>query len=126
MKASMLVLLSVLLLQPLLDSFDVAEHNQAINHTAQLLDLQVALEEHCLANNDHLFHQSEHSALTNAMSDSAEQGHCHVCHSPSFYQAPVVSELVRGLTSKINLPMPQFDSALLNPVLRPPIASLLS
>jgi len=36
-KAAFIILISVLLLQPLLDSFDVADHNVAFNHTSVLL-----------------------------------------------------------------------------------------
>ncbi|MGJ8483439.1 hypothetical protein ACSFVZ_05370 [Pseudoalteromonas sp. SYSU M81236] len=41
MKAAFFILISVLLLQPLLDSFDVADHNAAFNHTSVLLSEEI-------------------------------------------------------------------------------------
>lgn len=63
-KAAFIILISVLLLQPLLDSFDVADHNAAFNHTSVLLSEEIDLEAHCAANGDHLLHQSEHAELS--------------------------------------------------------------
>jgi hypothetical protein len=40
-KAAFFILISVLLLQPLLDSFDVADHNAAFNHTSVLLSEEI-------------------------------------------------------------------------------------
>ncbi|MEQ3441818.1 hypothetical protein ABMY47_09535 [Pseudoalteromonas sp. BZP1] len=44
MKAAFFILISVLLLQPLLDSFDVADHNAAFNHTSVLLSEEMTLK----------------------------------------------------------------------------------
>ena len=66
MKAAFIILISVLLLQPLLDSFDVADHNAAFNHTSVLLSEEIHLEAHCAANGDHQLHQSEHAELRNS------------------------------------------------------------
>ncbi|TVU84327.1 MULTISPECIES: hypothetical protein [Pseudoalteromonas] len=56
MKQLVLFILAFVLLQPVLDSFDVADHNTAINVTSQLLHQQSQLDEHCSVNNDHDIH----------------------------------------------------------------------
>ena len=59
-KAALFILISVLLLQPLLDSFDVADHNAAFNQASVLLSEEIDLEAHCAVNGDHQLHQAEH------------------------------------------------------------------
>ena len=73
MKAAFIILISVLLLQPLLDSFDVADHNAAFNHTSVLLSEEIDLEAHCAANGDHQLHQSEHAELSKQLKLDCEQ-----------------------------------------------------
>lgn len=124
MKAAFVILISVLLLQPLLDSFDVADHNVAFNHTSALLLEELDLEAHCAANGDHQQHQSEHAELAKQLSDSAEKGHCHVCHSPAFVDSFTLCEPVSVYFAKIELLELNFKSADLTPLHRPPIASL--
>lgn len=124
MKAAFIILISVLLLQPLLDSFDVADHNAAFNHTSVLLSEEIDLEAHCTANGDHLLHQSEHAELSKQLSDSAEKGHCHVCHSPAFVDSLQLSEPTDIYFTKIESLDFNFKSADLAPLHRPPILAL--
>lgn len=124
MKAAFIILISVLLLQPLLDSFDVADHNAAFNHTSVLLSEEIDLEAHCAANGDHQLHQLEHTELSKQLSDSAEKGHCHVCHSPAFVDSLQLTEPADTYFTKIESLDLTFTSADLAPLHRPPILDL--
>ncbi|TGV17094.1 hypothetical protein E5N72_17840 [Pseudoalteromonas sp. MEBiC 03607] len=124
MKSVFSMLICVLLLQPLLDSFDVADHNTAFNYTSVLLLEEVDLETHCAANGDHQLHQSEHAELATKLADSAEKGHCHVCHSPAFVESLAFSKPISAYFTKIESLSVDFQSADLTPIHRPPITSL--
>ncbi|WOC28637.1 hypothetical protein LY624_18610 [Pseudoalteromonas sp. N1230-9] len=124
MKAAFFILISVLLLQPLLDSFDVADHNVAFNQASVLLSEEIDLEAHCAVNGDHQLHQSEHAELAKQLSDSAEKGHCHVCHSPAFVDSLQLSEPTDIYFTKIESLDLNFKSADLAPLHRPPILAL--
>ncbi|MCO7252193.1 hypothetical protein [Pseudoalteromonas sp. Ps84H-4] len=124
MKAAFFILISVLLLQPTLDSFDVADHNAAFNHTSVLLSEEIDLEAHCAINGDHQLHQLEHTELSKQLSDSAEKGHCHVCHSPVFVDSLQLTEPADTYFTKIEFLDLNFTSADLAPLHRPPILAL--
>tara|TARA_B100000929_G_scaffold119991_1_gene95117 strand:+ start:1546 stop:1923 length:378 start_codon:yes stop_codon:yes gene_type:complete len=123
-KAAFFILISVLLLQPTLDSFDVADHNAAFNHTSVLLSEEIDLEAHCAINGDHQLHQLEHTELSKQLSDSAEKGHCHVCHSPVFVDSLQLTEPADTYFTKIESLDLTFTSADLAPLHRPPILAL--
>lgn len=124
MKAAFFILISVLLLQPTLDSFDVADHNAAFNHTSVLLSEEIDLEAHCAISGDHQLHQLEHTELSKQLSDSAEKGHCHVCHSPVFVDSLQLTEPADTYFTKIESLDLNFTSADLAPLHRPPILAL--
>ncbi|MDQ9091664.1 hypothetical protein RC083_08685 [Pseudoalteromonas haloplanktis] len=126
MKQSVLLILAFLLLQPVLDSFDVADHNTAINTTSQLLHQQSELDQHCMINNDHDTHQLQHQQLSQALADNADDAHCHVCHISVLFTEPWQHPANLPSYDIISLNDPAFNSRLLIPDLRPPIATLLS
>lgn len=126
MKQSLLFLLAFILIQPVLDSFDVANYNSAIKHTSNLLQQQSALDEHCLLTRDHLSHQVEHDALNTALTDALEDSHCHVCHIPAFFSYVWHYPILPAIKDEINLLDVRFNSHLISPDLRPPIFSLIS
>lgn len=122
----MLLILALLLLQPVLDSFDVADHNTAINTTSQLLHQQSELDQHCIINNDHDTHQLLHQQLSQALADSADDAHCHVCHISVLYIELWQHHANLPSHDIISLNDSAFNSRLLIPDLRPPITILLS
>lgn len=126
MKQLVLFILAFVLLLPVLDSFDVADHNTAINVTSQLLHQQSQLDEHCSVNNDHDIHQLQHQQLSQALADNADDAHCHVCHIPAFFTEPWQQHVNLPSYDIISLNAPVFNSRLLIPDLRPPITHSLS
>ncbi|MCG9707851.1 MULTISPECIES: hypothetical protein [unclassified Pseudoalteromonas] len=58
------------------------------------------------------------------MSDSAEKGHCHVCHSPAFLDSLQLSEPTGVYFTKIESLDFNFKSPDLAPLHRPPILAL--
>ena len=126
LKQLVLLILAFVLLQPVLDSFDVADHNTAINTTSQLLHQQNELAQHCTINNDHDTHQLQHQQLSQALADNADDAHCHVCHISVFFTEPWQHHVNLPNYDIISLNDPAFNSRLLIPDLRPPIVTLLS
>ena len=126
MKQLVLLILAFVLLQPVLDSFDVADHNTAINATSQLLHQQSELDQHCMIRNDHDTHQLQHQQLSEALADNADDAHCHVCHISVFFTEPWQHYVNLPNYDIISLNDPAFNSRLLIPDLRPPIVTLLS
>ncbi|MCQ8878549.1 hypothetical protein NQT69_11100 [Pseudoalteromonas shioyasakiensis] len=126
MKQSVLLILAFLLLQPLLDSFDVADYNHAIKTTAQLLKQQTQLDSHCSANNDHDLHQSEHLQLNQAIAENLDEAHCHVCHISILFSQSWENTALLPSSDTIALAQTRFVSRLITPDLRPPIVYLLS
>ncbi|KPH63513.1 hypothetical protein ADS77_09585 [Pseudoalteromonas porphyrae] len=126
LKQSVLLLLAFLLLQPLLDSFDVADYNHVIKNAAQLLNQQAQLDTHCIANNDHELHQEEHFQLEQAIADNADESHCHVCHIPVLFSQVWENSALLPSYDAITSVQDTFISRLITPDLRPPIVHLLS
>ncbi|MDN3379823.1 MULTISPECIES: hypothetical protein [unclassified Pseudoalteromonas] len=126
MKHLVVLLLALLLIQPMLDSFDVADYNGAIKQASTLLIQQSELDAHCIKSDDHNTHQADHLQLANALADALEDSHCHVCHVSALFSHIWHYSVSAIENESISLADIRFKSRLIVPDLRPPIPSLIS
>lgn len=126
LKHSVVLLLAFMLLQPMLDSFDVADYNGAIKQTSSILQQQSELDKHCTSNGDHILHQNEYKQLSADLSDALEDSHCHVCHVPVYFSTLWHYPVSAIEYETIKLSDIRLSSRLIVPDLRPPILSLIS
>ena len=115
-------LIIILLCQPLLDSFDVENNNDAFHLTTHLLSAAQTLEAHCAAANDHERHTLQHDNLCSQLSEAADEAHCHACHISHILWLDILTSNI-GYRSVLNY---QSTSAFINAqhtvLLRPPIS----
>ncbi|TMO69626.1 hypothetical protein [Pseudoalteromonas aurantia] len=115
-------LIIILLCQPLLDSFDVENNNDAFHLTTHLLSAAQTLEAHCTASNDHERHTLQHDNLSSQLSEAADEADCHVCHISHILWLEILTFNI-GFQSVLNY---QSTTAFINEqhtvLLRPPIA----
>ncbi|TMO61054.1 hypothetical protein CWC18_12590 [Pseudoalteromonas aurantia] len=115
-------LIIILLCQPLLDSFDVENNNDAFHLTTHLLSAAQTLEAHCTASNDHERHTLQHDNLSSQLSEAADEADCHVCHISHILWLEILTFNI-GFQSVLNY---QSTTAFINAqhtvLLRPPIA----